>query len=175
MDQQGRLLVLRQRQRRLGAGLERERPGGVRLRLQARIVGDALLPFRRGREQLVRAHPVLGRFDEAVAVLVARIVDRRRIFGRRRRPHLLGGIAAALLAGLRQVLGAVRAVDVLVRVGNDGDFERYGVTEILEHRRVEGHADDQDAVQQRGQEQHGRQPVRRRVAELSEFLERVGF
>ena len=146
-----------------------------RLRLEPRVVGDALVLFGRGREQLVGADLVLGGLEEAVAVLVARVVDRRRVLGRRGRPHLLRGIAAAFLAGLRQVLGAVRPVDVLVRVGDDRDFERYRVGEIVEHRRVEGHADDQDAVQQRSEEQHRRQAVRRRIGKLPEFVERVGF
>ena len=144
---------------------------GIGLRFDARIVGDRQLLLRGGGEQLVGADLVLGRVEKTLSRFVTGIVDGREALQRRRRPQLLGRITAAFLACLRQVLGVVGPVDFLVGVRNDRDFQGDRFAEIVEHFRVERDADDQDAVDQRGEEQHRGQAVGLLFRQQPQFIE----
>ena len=106
-------------------------------------------------------------------VLAALVVDRDCALQWRRRADLVGNVAAALLAGLGEVLCFIGAIDLLVRVGHDRDFERDGIGERAGQLRIEGYADDQDAVHERSEEQHGWQAVRHDRRHEPQLVERI--
>ncbi len=82
-------------------------------------------------------------------------------------------VAAAFLAGLCEIGSVVRLIDLLVRIGDNRDFERDRIGKRVIKCGVECDADDQDAVYQGGKEQHGGQSVRHRRRNEQKLVERV--
>ena len=139
----------------------------------SRVDGNLLVCLVLRCDNLIGRSYVRPRVSHRGAVFAALVVCRHGALQWRGRPDLVADVAAAFLAGLCEIRGLVRPVDLLVGVGNDRNFERYRVCERVGQLGVECHPDNQDAVHQGGQKQHGRQSIgcgRRHHAQLVERI-----
>jgi len=125
-----------------------------------------------GRQDLVGNLVEKDGVTGCIAVFVTGIVDGYRALGVRARARLFGGRAGALLARLGEVVRRLRFQHVVVGFGNDRHFERNRLGKRVADDRIEGNADNQDAVDQRGQKQHGWQSVRVRAGFQDERFDR---
>jgi hypothetical protein len=110
---------------------------------------------------------------ESAAVNPTLIVDRHRTLQWSSGANLFACIATTFLACLSQVSGIVGPVNVLVCVGDDRHFKRYRTRELCCEFRVEANADNQNAVNERGQEQHRGQTIGDDGRDESHFVQGV--